>query len=156
MSSELIGCQVYDAEGQAVATVHDLHFRLRAGSGGSQVCQLDALECGKTLHVSLLEMTDHVIIEFRDEGCGMTPDVIGNLFEPFFTSKQPGQGTGLVFGVCVFLAKTTQTANIMYWMDERLLGATACARRATSSAPPRGGRAAAAGSTSWRSSTRCG
>jgi sporulation protein YlmC with PRC-barrel domain len=45
-TSELIGCQVYDAEGQAVGTVHDLHFRLRAGSGGSQVCQLDALECG--------------------------------------------------------------------------------------------------------------
>jgi sporulation protein YlmC with PRC-barrel domain len=45
-TSELIGCQVYDGEGQAVGTVHDLHFRLGAGSGGSQVCQLDALECG--------------------------------------------------------------------------------------------------------------
>ena len=45
-TSELIGCQVYDAEGQPVGTVHDLHFRLEAGSGGSQVCQLDALECG--------------------------------------------------------------------------------------------------------------
>jgi sporulation protein YlmC with PRC-barrel domain len=47
-TSELIGCQVYDADGQTVGTVHDLHFRLRAGSGGSQVCQLDALECGGT------------------------------------------------------------------------------------------------------------
>jgi len=40
---ELIGCQVYDAEGQAVGTVHDLHFRLRVQPDGSQACQLDAL-----------------------------------------------------------------------------------------------------------------
>ena len=45
-AAELIGCQVYDAEGQAVGTVHDLHFRLRVRPDGSQVCQLDALECG--------------------------------------------------------------------------------------------------------------
>ena len=46
MTSELIGCQVYDAEGQALGTVHDLHFRVKPGFGGAQVCQLDALECG--------------------------------------------------------------------------------------------------------------
>jgi hypothetical protein len=45
-TSELIGCQVYDADGQAVGTVHDLHFRLVVQPGGDQVCQLDALECG--------------------------------------------------------------------------------------------------------------
>lgn len=45
-TSELIGCQVYDADGQDVGTVHDLHFRLRLRSDGSRACQLDALECG--------------------------------------------------------------------------------------------------------------
>jgi sporulation protein YlmC with PRC-barrel domain len=45
-TSELIGCAVYDAEGQPVGTVHDLHFRVRAGPDGGQACQLDALECG--------------------------------------------------------------------------------------------------------------
>jgi hypothetical protein len=45
-TSELIGCRVYDAEGQDVGTVHDLHFRLRLQPDGSQACQLDALECG--------------------------------------------------------------------------------------------------------------
>ena len=33
-TSELIGCQVYDADGQAVGTVHDLHFRLRVEGMG--------------------------------------------------------------------------------------------------------------------------
>ncbi|HEU5385288.1 MAG TPA: PRC-barrel domain-containing protein [Streptosporangiaceae bacterium] len=45
-ASELIGCQVYDAAGQDVGTVHDLHFRMQQRPDGSRVCQLDALECG--------------------------------------------------------------------------------------------------------------
>ena len=47
------------------------------------------------MRISLHEQTDHLVIEFQDDGCGMTPDVIENLFEPFFTRKQSGQGTGL-------------------------------------------------------------
>lgn len=56
---------------------------------------LDAMERGGTLRIALVEQTDHVQLEFRDEGCGMTPEVLENMFEPFFTRKQNGQGTGL-------------------------------------------------------------
>jgi signal transduction histidine kinase len=56
---------------------------------------LDAVERGGTLNVHLFERTDHLVIEFKDDGCGMTADTIENLFEPFFTRKQAGQGTGL-------------------------------------------------------------
>jgi two-component system, NtrC family, sensor kinase len=56
---------------------------------------LDAMQPGGTLSIELIEQTDHVTLSFRDEGCGMTPEVIEHMFEPFFTSKQPGQGTGL-------------------------------------------------------------
>jgi PRC-barrel domain protein len=45
-AAELIGCQVYDADGQPVGTVHDLQFRLHTRPDGTQACQLDALECG--------------------------------------------------------------------------------------------------------------
>jgi signal transduction histidine kinase/ActR/RegA family two-component response regulator len=45
---------------------------------------------------------DYVVIEFSDTGAGMTQEVMGRIFEPFFSTKEQGKGTGLglsmVFG----------------------------------------------------------
>ncbi|GGQ47799.1 hybrid sensor histidine kinase/response regulator [Couchioplanes azureus] len=38
---------------------------------------------------------DYVHIAVRDDGDGMTPDVLDHAVEPFFTTKPKGQGTGL-------------------------------------------------------------
>jgi signal transduction histidine kinase len=32
---------------------------------------------------------------FTDNGCGMSPAVLENVFEPFFTKRRDGKGTGL-------------------------------------------------------------
>ena len=37
----------------------------------------------------------HIRISFRDDGPGMSPEIIKKLFNPFFTTKDPGEGTGL-------------------------------------------------------------
>jgi CheY-like chemotaxis protein len=37
----------------------------------------------------------YVRLTVRDDGAGMTRDVQRRLYEPFFTTKQPGQGVGL-------------------------------------------------------------
>ncbi len=46
---------------------------------------------------------DFVRIDFRDTGCGMTPETLGHIFEPFFSTKKKGLGSGLglatVYGV---------------------------------------------------------
>ena len=44
--------------------------------------------------------TNEVVIEVRDTGCGMAPEVIDRIFDPFFTTKPPGIGTGLGLAIC--------------------------------------------------------
>jgi signal transduction histidine kinase len=58
---------------------------------------LDSMERLATgrLEIGLQEFTDHVEAEFHDTGCGMTPEVLRNIFVPFYTTKPAGQGTGL-------------------------------------------------------------
>src|SRR5438045_8659885 len=34
-------------------------------------------------------------LRFSDSGCGMTAEVLENIFEPFFTGSRTGKGTGL-------------------------------------------------------------
>lgn len=37
----------------------------------------------------------HALIEVRDSGTGIDPEVLPHIFEPFFTTKGPGAGSGL-------------------------------------------------------------
>jgi signal transduction histidine kinase len=39
--------------------------------------------------------TDYVQIEVSDNGCGMDENTMDQIFEPFYTTKPPGTGTGL-------------------------------------------------------------
>ena len=38
---------------------------------------------------------DYVVLTVTDEGAGMTPEAQARLYEPFFTTKPTGEGTGL-------------------------------------------------------------
>lgn len=42
----------------------------------------------------------HVVIEVQDEGSGMTRNEMSRIFEPFYTTKEPGRGTGLGLAIC--------------------------------------------------------
>lgn len=53
-------------------------------------------ETGKTqIRVSASRTRDRVELVVEDEGTGIQPDIEGRLFEPFATTKPPGEGTGL-------------------------------------------------------------
>ncbi|RZA31252.1 MAG: hybrid sensor histidine kinase/response regulator, partial [Lysobacteraceae bacterium] len=41
------------------------------------------------------ELPGHVRMSITDTGCGMTPEVLGKIFDPFYTTKATGEGTGL-------------------------------------------------------------
>ena len=42
-----------------------------------------------------LQSGDYVVLTIADTGTGMMPDVLARAFEPYFTTKAPGRGTGL-------------------------------------------------------------
>lgn len=56
---------------------------------------LDSLDPGGTVTVQLSRHEGVSEILVRDDGCGMTRDVLEHVFEPFFTRRRDGQGTGL-------------------------------------------------------------
>ncbi|MFZ5469329.1 MAG: ATP-binding protein [Myxococcota bacterium] len=41
-----------------------------------------------------------VVVQVQDTGCGMSPEVQKQLFNPFFTTKPVGTGTGLGLSIC--------------------------------------------------------
>jgi PAS domain S-box-containing protein len=53
-------------------------------------------EEGRLLEISVEQPDeDKVRIAFKDNGCGMPPEVAKHLFEPYFTTKPAGIGTGM-------------------------------------------------------------
>lgn len=50
---------------------------------------------GKSIFIRLDETDTLAILSVEDQGHGMSKDVIDKMFTPFFTTKPPGDGTGL-------------------------------------------------------------
>jgi signal transduction histidine kinase len=56
---------------------------------------LDSMDEGGRLTIRLAQKAGMAELQFADTGCGMTQEVLENIFEPFFTRSRTGKGTGL-------------------------------------------------------------
>ena len=56
---------------------------------------LESMDEGGQLRIRLEERDGMAELVFADTGCGMTAEVLENIFEPFFTRSRTGKGTGL-------------------------------------------------------------
>ncbi|HOX47357.1 MAG TPA: response regulator [Myxococcota bacterium] len=59
-----------------------------------------ASRAGQTVCVGLRRDGDQAVLEVSDAGVGIPADRLTNLFEPFYTTKEPGEGTGLGLSIC--------------------------------------------------------
>ncbi len=68
----------------AILVKHARQSRAGAGEGGRGL-----------VVISLARLGDAVLIEVRDNGCGIPPEMADKVYEPYFTSKPEGKGTGI-------------------------------------------------------------
>ena len=58
-----------------------------------------------TVAVSTKKMDDKVLISIKDNGIGIPQKILDKIFQPFFTTKSAGQGTGLGFSLAYDIIK---------------------------------------------------
>jgi len=58
------------------------------------------------IYIRLNSSGEYVLIEIEDNGCGMTPETVKKIYEPFYTTKDVGQGTGLGMSISYKVIKT--------------------------------------------------
>lgn len=57
------------------------------------------------IFISTFEDSDFVCCRVSDDGCGIPEKALGKIFDPFYTTKEPGEGTGLGLNVSYNIMK---------------------------------------------------
>ncbi len=60
---------------------------------------------GDDIPGSDFESSRYALLSVSDTGCGISPDVIDKIFDPYFTTKEQGKGTGLGLAVVYGIVK---------------------------------------------------
>jgi two-component system cell cycle sensor histidine kinase/response regulator CckA len=71
-----------------------------------RTANIDEVEA-RSLAIPELQPGDYVLVEVRDTGSGMSEEVKRKIFEPFFSTKEVGRGTGLGLSTVYGIVKQT-------------------------------------------------
>lgn len=103
---------------QADALAHDKFIELQLGDIPDQLLDpkeirqlllnlvrnaIDAIEPQQTVSISTYTQDGNIVLEVKDQGCGMPEEIMNKLGTPFLTTKEHGTGLGL--SVCFSIAE---------------------------------------------------
>jgi two-component system NtrC family sensor kinase len=60
---------------------------------------IEAMPTGGELRIQAKRVWEEAVIVVEDTGCGIPPEQLGHIFEPFYTTKEQGKGLGLGLAV---------------------------------------------------------
>jgi signal transduction histidine kinase len=66
---------------------------------------VSAMDGRGNLQIRTADTPDAVEIAIEDDGCGIAPENLQKVFQPFFTTKKIGKGTGLGLAVSYGIVK---------------------------------------------------
>ncbi len=97
---EAVGCNVLANATQMHQVMMNLITNAEhamEGTGGELRVSLDLFDAGRQFVRTRPGMEEgrYVRLQVSDCGCGMSPEVMARIFEPYFTTKEFGRGTGL-------------------------------------------------------------
>jgi len=101
--SSIVVVRAYDANVPAILTDRNQLVQVFVNLVKNAV---DAMPQGGTLTLTTRHLGDRVAIAVQDTGCGIPADQLDQIFMPFFTTKDPGSGTGLGLSVSYTIIKT--------------------------------------------------
>ena len=70
-----------------------------------KVYQINQAHHRGEIEISCQIIEQNVVIRVTDNGCGMNQDVLNQIFEPFYTTKNIGEGSGLGLSIAYGIAK---------------------------------------------------
>jgi two-component system, NtrC family, sensor kinase len=81
---------------------------------------LESMEAAGMLKIDVRYNQGMAEMVFTDNGCGMSPEVLENIFEPFFTKRRDGKGTGLGLSITHRIVNQHQGEMMAYSAGEGL------------------------------------
>ena len=91
------------------------------GKVAIRTANVPAQEAGM-LNLNGMPAADYALVEVSDNGTGIPPDIIGKIFDPFFSTKEVGKGTGL--GLSTVYGIVKQSGGFIYPVSEVGKGTT--------------------------------